>query len=444
MFHSEGRIPEDVARSIVDAVSRTNLETIDGIPGPSLIPFLPYIDIQTAVGGGRVDGPLLYGREAGVRQAHVTHVHLAILNVHVLVSSIFVIVGSVEAAIQNAGLELRKISYVAAESGSAPMDLGDYRTLTDSLLKQSGRDPLTNTTPALSWYRAEALARQAAQVIGTTGDALDLLQALSAGMHPDELTRFRGPKGRKTGEIRQALMKSDLIQLDCHLYSFTPREMALDHLRRHSSEIEAYLRRLLWSLPAANIPAPERKGTTLKPGNARSRGYALPKERGDIAGHLAVAESIIAKGTTRGPLKPSHLRFWYTRGIKSRPVVLLLDASASMAGKRMAAAKEFARHLIITSKEKVCVVVFQDSMVEVICDFTKNPRTLEAGLARIRAEGLTPLAKGLEKVGEPCRAKSTNHYYCVLQTESDCAYRTLSPIEDAISAAKSWQDKAYT
>ena len=34
VFHSEGRIkPEDVARSIVDAVSRTNLETIDGIPG---------------------------------------------------------------------------------------------------------------------------------------------------------------------------------------------------------------------------------------------------------------------------------------------------------------------------------------------------------------------------------------------------------------------------
>lgn len=439
VFHSEGRIkPEDVARSIVDAVSRTNLETIDGIPGPSLIPFLPYIDIQTAVGGGRVDGPLLYGREAGVRQAHVTHVHLAILNVHVLVSSIFVIVGSVEAAIQNAGLELRKISYVAAESGSAPMDLGDYRTLTDSLLKQSGRDPLTNTTPALSWYRAEALARQAAQVIGTTGDALDLLQALSAGMHPDELTRFRGPKGRKTGEIRQALMKSDLIQLDCHQYKLTPQgEMALDHLRRHSSEIEAYLRRLLWSLPAANIPAPERKGTTLKPGNARSRGYALPKERGDIAGHLAVAESIIAKGTTRGPLKPSHLRFWYTRGIKSRPVVLLLDASASMAGKRMAAAKEFARHLIITSKEKVCVVVFQDSMVEVICDFTKNPRTLEAGLARIRAEGLTPLAKGLEKVGELCRGRINKPLVlCVTDGIPTVPYRTLSPIEDAISAAK--------
>ena len=209
VFHSEGRIkPEDVARSIVDAVSRTNLETIDGIPGPSLIPFLPYIDIQTAVGGGRVDGPLLYGREAGVRQAHVTHVHLAILNVHVLVSSIFVIVGSVEAAIQNAGLELRKISYVAAESGSAPMDLGDYRTLTDSLLKQSGRDPLTNTTPALSWYRAEALARQAAQVIatGTPGP----LQAPSAGCIDSSWFRVPRPE---TGEIRQALMKSDLIQL---------------------------------------------------------------------------------------------------------------------------------------------------------------------------------------------------------------------------------------
>ena len=439
VFHSEGEVkPQDVARSVIDAMSGIQLETIDGRPGPSLKPFLPYIDVQTAVGGGRLDGLLIYGREQGVRQAHITHVHLTMLNVHVLVSSIFVIVGAVESAIKHAGLELRKVSHVAMESGNAPMDLGDYRTLSDSFLRHTGGDACTGTNSPSSWYRAEALARQAAQAVGTAQDALSLLEALSAGMHPDELTRFKGSKGKRTSEIRRALTKCDLIQLDRQQYRLTPQgEMALDHLKHHCSEIEAYLRRLLWSLPATSIPAPERTGTALRPGNARSRGYALPKQPGDLTAHLAAAETIIAKGTAGGPLKPGHLRFWYAREKKSRPLVLLLDASASMAGRRIAAAKEFARHLIVTSKEKVCVVIFQDSNVEVICDFTKNPRQLEAGLARIQAEGLTPLAKGLETVSELCRGKIKKPLVlCVTDGIPTVPYRTLSPIEDAISAAR--------
>jgi Mg-chelatase subunit ChlD len=83
------------------------------------------------------------------------------------------------------------------------------------------------------------------------------------------------------------------------------------------------------------------------------------------------------------------------------------------------------------------VVIFQDSNVEVICDFTKNPRKLEAGLARIQAEGLTPLAKGLETVSEFCRGNIKKPLVlCVTDGIPTVPYRTLSPIEDAISAAR--------
>ncbi len=287
-------------------------------------------------------------------------------------------------------------------------------------------------------FFTKAMSSSSVDLFLSSGNRSIKHHILSTGMHPEELTRFRGPKGKKPGEIRRALSKSELIQLDRHGYKLTAQgELALDYLRRHAAEIEAYLRRLLWSLPATSIPAPERTATVLKPGNARSRGYALPKARGDLVTQLAVAETIIAKGTAKGPLKPEHLRFWYTRQKKSRPVVLLLDASASMAGRRMAAAKEFARHLLVTSKEKVCVVIFQDSRVEVICDFTRNPRKLEAGLSRIQAEGLTPLAKGLETVGELCRGKMIKPLVlCVTDGIPTVPYRTLSPIEDAISAAR--------
>ncbi len=440
IFHSEGKIePEEIAHSLINAISSIDLETLEGQPGPSIQAFIPYIDVQTALGGGRLDGPLTFGREEGVRQAHITHVHLAMLNMHALVSSIFAIVESVESAIERSGLELRKVRRVTMDNGNAPMDLGDYRTTSDSFLKQAGSSHQTSTNSSSAlWYRTEALARQAARDIGSTEDALGLLEALSAGMRPAELTRFRGSKGKGADEIRRALKRSNLIQFDQQQYRLTTQgELALNHLRHHCAEIEAYLRRLLWSLPAKSVPAAERTSSNLRPGTARSRGYALPKAAGDIAGHFAVAESIIAKGTTPGPLAPRHLRFWYTREKKSRPIVLLLDASASMSGKRIASAKEFARHLIVTSKEKVCVVIFQDSAVEVVCDFTKSPRKLEAGLARIQAQGLTPLAKGLEKVGELCKSRINRPLIlCVTDGIPTVPYRTLSPIEDAISAAK--------
>ncbi len=438
VFHSEGTVnPKQVALSIMGAIN-THSETLTGQPAPPIQTFVPYIDIQTALGGGRLDGPLTFGQEQGVRKAHITHVHLAMLNIHALVSRIFTIVAAVESAIETSGLELRKVQKVTMARGHTPMDLSDYRTSSDSFLKQTPADPQLTQKSKGSWYREEALARQAARDIGSTQDALNILEALSQGMRPGDLTKFKTSTGRTPGEIRQALHRSNLIQFDRQLYKLTDEgEIALCHLRKHSMEIEAYLRRLLWSLPAQSMPKAERSGSKLRPGTARSRGYALPKAVGDIPGNLAIAESIIAKGISPGPLAPQHLRYWYMRERKSRPIILLLDASASMSGKRMASAKEFARHLIVTGKEKICVVIFQDSNVEVVCSFTKNPRKLEAGIAKIRAQGLTPLAKGLVKVGEICR-KTVNKplVLCVTDGIPTVPYKTLSPIDDAVNAAR--------
>ena len=108
-----------------------------------------------------------------------------------------------------------------------------------------------------------------------------------------------------------------------------------------------------------------------------------------------------------------------------------------MSGKRIASAKELARHLIVTSKEKICVTVFQNSGVEVVCDFTKNPQRLEEGLSRIQAQGLTPLATGLEQAGELCRRSVHKPLVlCITDGIPTVPHKTLSPIDDAISAAK--------
>jgi magnesium chelatase subunit D len=440
IFHSEGRVsPKEVSLSIRGAFSGLRLETQAKAPGPNIGPFIPYIDLQTALGGGRLDGPLTSGQEESVRTAHLTHVHLAMLNISELISGILTLVASVESAIERSGLELRKVREIKMARKTAPVNLKDYQTSSDSLLQQQAGNP---EHESISWYRKEALARQAAKGAGSVNDALKLLEALAKGMRPGELSRFTGSRDKSGNEIRQALYASSLLHFDGQRYRLTGQgRLALQHLRQHSAEIEAYLRRLLWSLPAQSMPKAERPGVKLRPAIARSRGYALPKAAGDQIGHLAIAETIMAKCIrtlqSRGPLAPADLRFWYIREKKSRPIILLLDASASMSGKRIASAKELARHLIVTNKEKLCVVVFQDSDVEVVCDFTKSPQRLEEGLARIQAQGLTPLATGLEKAGVLCRKSVLKPLVlCVTDGIPTVPHKTLSPIDDAIDAAK--------
>lgn len=64
IFHSEGRVsPTEVGLSIRGALSGLRLETSARNPGPTIEYYVPYIDIQTALGGGRLTAPCPTGRK---------------------------------------------------------------------------------------------------------------------------------------------------------------------------------------------------------------------------------------------------------------------------------------------------------------------------------------------------------------------------------------------
>ncbi|QUL99132.1 MAG: VWA domain-containing protein [Candidatus Fermentithermobacillus carboniphilus] len=447
VFHSEGRLdPVRVALSLRGALAGLRLVSMTGCSFSTLEALIPYIDIQTGAGGGRLDGDLSYGREEGVLNAHVTHVHVTALNTPEIVASVFTIVAACEAAIEGSGLQLRKVRKVTMVKGSDPIDISDYQASSDSLLRNIPRDPRREE---IARYRQEALARQAAQDVGSVDDALRLLEELSRGLRAGEFARFKFSRDKSPEDVRQALARSRLARFDGQKYTLTDEGiMALSYLREHSHEIEAYLRRLLWSLPSREVPRSNRKGITLKTGQARGRGVALPRGPGDVPGQIALAETIISRGlrlcrdtknqgTGSWGFSKDDLRFAYVREKKGSPVILLIDASASMAGKRITAAKELARHLIVAGQDKISVVVFQDADVEIICDFTKNPQKLEAGLRKVQAQGLTPLARGLEKVMELSqRCVKKPLVLCITDGIPTVPSKTLSPIDDAIHAAK--------
>ena len=133
-------------------------------------------------------------------------------------------------------------------------------------------------------------------------------------------------------------------------------------------------------------------------------------------------------------LRPQVLLCSRTRGA---PIILLLDASASMAGRRIRAAKELARHLVLAGKEKVSIVAFQDSDVKVVSDFTRNRRKVEQGLREVQALGLTPLASGLEKALE-LSLRSAKKPLVLVITDGipTVPSKSMSPVDDALEAAK--------
>jgi magnesium chelatase subunit D len=253
-FHSPGQVdPRGVARLLVSALSGMQFEASEGRFSPSMETFLSYIDVQTAVGGGRIDGQLSYGQEQGVRAAHQTHVHVTALFAPEVVSSIFTIVAAVESAIEEAGLELRRVARVRTVRGSAPMDMSAYQASSDSLLKQTPQGQGESGQSSL--FRQEALARQVAREVGSAEDARRLLEQLSKGLKSGEFARQRFGAEKSPEEVRQALSRSRLMRFDGQKYSLTEDgAQALSFITEHAFEIEAYLRRVIWSLPRRNIP----------------------------------------------------------------------------------------------------------------------------------------------------------------------------------------------
>lgn len=94
-------------------------------------------------------------------------------------------------------------------------------------------------------------------------------------------------------------------------------------------------------------------------------------------------------------IQKDDLHYYEKKSYIPIDICLLIDASGSMAGDKRQAACYLAEHLLLTGKEKVAVVTFQERSSKVVVPFTRNERILRRGLSTINPAGLTPLADGI-------------------------------------------------
>lgn len=312
--------------------------------------------------------------------------------------------------------------------------------------------------------------------------ALDLSRRLGS---PDEVKRLLEELAREQGWaylyqgggsqapfVLRQLEEAGLVRKEIRGMRLTPEgKELLAYMQRHMREVTLRFRKLIRRIPGTDAHKRGRKNLPGRGTPSPDVRYGLirgtaPAQAGAWLGDLAVPETIgsairrthlsrIAQGghstassTALRPIAADSARLLrlergdihvHLRAAEhALHVCLLIDASASMAGRRILAAKHLARHLLLSTKDKIAAIAFQEREVKVYVPFTRDYGLVEEGLARIQPMGLTPLAHGLTQSMELIRGSRVRRPLLLLITDGipTVPKWTIDPLADALEAAR--------
>ncbi len=419
-----------------------------------------YIDVQTATGGGRITGGLGYGQGETLRRAHLTHVHLTMLATQRDLPAVPYLIIAAEEEIRRQGFEIRrveKINHISGQADGSSVDLSNYASPSDSLLREAKRDWSSarqgDRVGANPGYLNSVL--ELADEFGGIEELREVLASLASSPTWSQLhkrLRSRVP----LNQVLSRLEGEGLIECERGLYDLTADGRTLgEYVVRHRREIELRFKLTLRKLPFCGTPGrkPAVPTTATRPGGRGPITYrrVQPAEAGMWLGTLAVPETVVRAVTGRlerkalGAGEDPGLSFrredilvYRRRSLGPLDICLVIDASASMAGPRMRAAKYLAQHLLLSTRDRVAVVVFQEREAGLYVPFSRNFDAVQNGLGRIRPLGLTPLAEGLLQASAYVRKERSRDPLLLLITDGipTVPRWSMNPIADAMTAAR--------
>ncbi|MCR4402219.1 MAG: VWA domain-containing protein [Firmicutes bacterium] len=458
------RAAEAVKRAVHRFYGDLLLDRARGLFLPQPRELIDLMDIQTGTGGGRIGGALNYGRKLSLRRAHCNHVHIAAMLPDNCLLALFYLVLALEEEITGQGVEIRKVERLTHQEGTGKSDLSPYSSMFDSYLNESGTAGHGQDWERLPREaRIEAVSCMAEEFGGRANMArlLDLLPA-SGAIPPD----IRSDTG-DLDEVLERLSAFDLVARERGQLTLTAKGREVrDILATCASEVEAGIRRLIRKMPLVpRIPRHEEGRFGRKANHERpkvSKSVRAPKE-GEWCDEIAVPETVLAalsrehleRGCSRQSSSSSagenaiaptlaprltreDIRLYRKRPARPPEVCLLIDASASMVGRRIRAAKYLIRHLATACQVKVTVLTFQERDVRLQIASTRSRKVIEEGVRRIEPAGLTPLAAGITEALDFIRSKKLKDVLLVLITDGIPTMNrwTADPARDALTAAK--------
>ncbi|MGI6143280.1 MAG: vWA domain-containing protein [bacterium] len=408
-------------------------------------PYLDYTDLQTGTGGGRLSGSLIYGRKETLRKAHTNHVHIATMLPPALWGSIVPLVSVVEEEIMRQGYQLRKVEGITCQRGKdkQAVDMSAYSSDSDSFLKGRKHEGRTEDYfPATKEEQLQA-ALELAEKVMNPRELKEIFAHFTPGQGRSPASYLEDQQG-----LLRKLQEEELVRAKGGKLYLTEKGQRLKgFLESHFAELEYHFRKLLRKLPLG-VGAGSHMG--IKKQGARAQGHwkrAFPLEEREVLGELAVPESLLAAtkrwqlgaGKHSPALQRGDLHCLEPKRSQTLDVCLLIDASASMAGERLRSAKYLAQHLLLSTRDRVSVMVFQEREARLVVPFTRNVARVQQGLMEIKSYGLTPLSLGLQYALDYMeRVKRGNRSLLFLITDGipTVSRSSCDPAQDALSVAE--------
>jgi magnesium chelatase subunit D len=179
----------------------------------------------------------------------------------------------------------------------------------------------------------------------------------------------------------------------------------LEFVMLHQRELESQMRKLLRQVPVPSAKYRVVRTTRFK--SSQKQYNFISKVTSPLKdawlGSLAIPETIIQGSKSRyfqkrrtPLLTRDDIRVHHKMMSKPVDICLVIDGSASMAGKKMKAVWQLAEHMLLTTRDRIAVVLFQKRKARVVIPFTRNYTRLRLSLrSSMHPNGLTPLADGL-------------------------------------------------
>lgn len=225
-----------------------------------------------------------------------------------------------------------------------------------------------------------------------------------------------------------------------------------DYIIKHRIELETEIRRNMRKVPGGGANRFRKYGKSeSKNSQVEFTNYnrTVNNSEKNWSGNLAVPETVIQakknnflRGDKHFTLQKEDLHFYDKKTYVPIDICLLIDSSGSMAGEKRQAACFLAEHLLLSGKEKIAVVTFQEHSSEVVVPFTRNQKVLSRGLATINPAGLTPLASGIMTALKLIQSTRLRNPLLVLITDGipNTPLWTMDAKADAITAAAQLKD----
>ncbi|MEG6585592.1 vWA domain-containing protein [Dendrosporobacter sp. 1207_IL3150] len=413
-----------------------------------------FIDIQTGTGGGRVTGSLNYGKKLSIRRAHENHVHMTVMMPSRHLAFVFYAVLAVENAILALGFELRCneriVNVKGKEKENEKPDLSAYADQNDSFMQQKSSD--TEMSQAVKQHKILKDSLELTNDFDTIEEVQEFLDKVNSGTSKNQLLQNLEQNGNSQHTLER-LVGMGIVDIEKKTIKLTNYGIELQkYLLRNTVEIEAHLRKALRVIKPIGIQTGKSKIMNQTFHWRTGCETEQVAERNHCKGELDIAETVCA-AAKRMILENSQLfriecndfRYLLKEKAAKSEICLIIDSSASMAGQRIRAAKFLVRHLLLTSPDRIGVVLFQENRARVLVPLTRDYSEVELGLREIKPLGATPLALGIKTCLEYLNNTKTYNPLIILITDGipTMADSSRDPVADALFAAKDIKNYGY-